>query len=523
MSNKKDYSILLQNKINWTTKKYFKYEIFFRGFIFGLSNKSFTKIIIENLIKKKNYRYFKKNYGNFAIIIASKKEVLVVTDSARSYPIFYSKLKKHIIISDSTNLIKQQILNPKIHNDIKTLALMSGYTISKYTLYKNIFCSGPSQYIKINKNITNKYYINYFQKNKNNSYTEKKKEYLSILDNIFLDLKKKIKDQKIYLALSAGDDSKLVACYLKKYNFNFECFSYGLRNNWEAKIAKQISLKLGIKHRNIIIESDKVKNFFKSSEFKKYFSLYNNYDSTPSIHELYAIKCLNKFSQKNSIIINGQPADGINGSYIKDIFLKKNTKKIAIDEIIKKHYSLWPKLLDSKNLGLIRKYVMEDINNYHKKIKSAHQILLFHSYQNRICKYLMKNYQVYEFYGYKWFSPYMDLRFLEFWFSKSIDDLCQRNLSKKILKESNFMGVWDKDYIKDNNFNFVNKLLRSMTKVFFIGKKKNWKSFDKKFFQYHSDNQLKSHIVSEQQWKNSDGFRNAISFLSEKWIKESIN
>ena len=45
------------------------------------------------------------------------------------------------------------------------------------------------------------------------------------------DLKEKVKDKKIYLALSAGDDSRLIACYLKKYNFkNVECFSYGLSN-----------------------------------------------------------------------------------------------------------------------------------------------------------------------------------------------------------------------------------------------------------------------------------------------------
>ena len=141
------------------------------------------------------------------------------------------------------------------------------------------------------------------------------------------------------------------------------------------------------------------------------------------------------------------------------------------------------------------------------------------SLQNRICKYLNKNYDVYEFYKYKWICPFMDVRFLKFWFSIPEEYLLNRILSKKILKNLNIANVWNERKKKDNNLGFFGELLRNALKVFFINNKNGWEKFHKKYFTYNYDNQLKTHIVSEKDWKKSKYHRNSISFLSLKWLK----
>ena len=124
---------------------------------------------------------------------------------------------------------------------------MSGYSISNYTLYKNIYTVCAGQYIEITNKIRSKFYLKFFP----NKFIEKnfdyyKKKYFEVLDEIFFDLKKKIKGKKINLALSAGDDSRLIACMFKKHKFkNVTCFSYGLQNIFEIKFSKKISNKLG--------------------------------------------------------------------------------------------------------------------------------------------------------------------------------------------------------------------------------------------------------------------------------------
>ena len=526
MKEKIKFKIFLAAKNGWNKFKFFGYQIYYKGFIFGLNKIKFKNEKIENLIKNNNYNFFTKNFGNFTIVIKSSKKCLLLSDSSRSFPIYYSKINNLVFISDSTQKIIKNSKKKEINNEIKLLALMSGYTISNFTIFKKIFTVSAGQYILIGKKIFKKFYINFFPKKiESKNYKHYKRKYISILNNIFEDLKKKVKDKKIYLALSAGDDSRLIACYLKKYNFkNVECFSYGLsNNNWEIKLAKKVSSKLGFKHKTIIINSQKVKKFYNSKQFKDYFKFYNNFDSVPSLHELFVLKILKKQAKKKSIILNGQPADGINGSYIKKSFLdNKNNLSIVLDEIINKHYSLWPILKDDDNLKIIKKNILKEYKDYSKiKIKFPYQLLLFHSYQNRICKYLMKNYQVYEHYDFEWYSPYMDLRFVKFWYSVPQKHHFKRNLSKKILKDINIYKVWNKDfnYKKNNNLNLVTSVSRSFLKMFFIANKKSWKLYDKKFFQYYNDNQLKSHIVSEKEWKNTKDFRSPISFLSAKWLQ----
>ena len=91
---------------------------------------------------------------------------------------------------------------------------------------------------------------------------------------------------------------------------------------------------------------------------------------------------------------------------------------------------------NKKNIQLIKKYLIYEYKKYSiKKIHHPYQLMLFTSYQNRICKYLMKNFQVYENFNFRWYSPYMDLRFINFWFSIPLKFHLNRNLNKKILKK----------------------------------------------------------------------------------------
>ena len=177
--------------------------------------------------------------------------------------------------------------------------------------------------------------------------------------------------KNIYLALSAGDDSRLVLCMLKRLKFqNVTCFSYGLHNNWESALAKKIAERLGYKFIFIPISSDVIKNYFKSEKFNKYFNKLDFFDSTPLLHEVYVINSLKKKINKDSIILNGQPEDAINGSYMYSDFIYYNkNKNKAINAILNKHYSLWTNLKNKKNQYLVNKFVFEDINDYFKQKK----------------------------------------------------------------------------------------------------------------------------------------------------------
>jgi asparagine synthase (glutamine-hydrolysing) len=527
--NNLNINLNITKKSGWKNIKKKNIEIYFKGFFLGnnLNEENSLHFFLANFIKgyKINYKKLSNMPGNFVFIAIIKSEIHVAMDASRSNPLYYYFENKKLFISEKAKDIKKYFNIKEINEEISILAKMSGYTFSNYTLYSKIYTLNPGEFLRIDKdrNSLIKKYIKYFPKKIiKKSYKKYEEIYFKTLLLIFKDYKKHLENKDIYIALSAGDDSRLIVSMLKILNFkNVKCFSYGTRNNWESKISKKISNKLGYEWFFIEIKKASVNNFFKSKKFARYFELYDNYDSTPSIHELAVFDEIKKKIPKNSVIINGQPADGIYGSYVYKNFVQKETKyEFPFNDIIDKHYSLWENLKTNKNINVIKKYLKIEKNKFFQNQKTkAYKIMMVTSLQNRICKYLNKNYEVYEFYNYKWICPFMDLRFLKFWFSIPEEYLLNRNLSKKILKNLNIANVWNESKKKDNNLGFFAELLRNVLKVFFINNRKEWEKFHKKYFAYDYDNQLKTHIVSEKDWKKSKYHRSSISFLSLKWLK----
>lgn len=517
---------ILVNK-NW--KKFFikNYTIFFRGYIYSKNSEKIKEIIFTNIIKKKNFRFFNKLNGCYSIIIIKKNFCVFLCDHSRTYPIYYFESKNCFYVSDRPLNILKFEKNIEINKDITKIAEMSGYSIGNFTLLKKLHTlrAGEIVYRERNK-LRVFFYTNFFEtKIINKSYDEYKMQYIKVLDDIFLDIKKKIKNRKIYLNLSSGDDSKLVAAMLKRHNYkNVHCISYGLKDNWESLEAKKICKRLNFKFLFVEIRSSEVIKFFRSNSFKKYFQTVDNLEATPTLHELFVFEKLKMKIIKNSIIFNGQPADGINGSYIKENLIHSDNFNIVFKEIVKKHYSLWQNLLTKRNLEILKKYLKKDIAAYFgRSITPNYRIMQYISYQNRICKYLMKNFEVYSFFGYKWYAPYMDQRFIKFWFSIPINYHLNRKLSKEILNDLNFYGLWDFRKKRHNNLTLMENLKRNFFKlIFFFLPSNSWQQFDRKYFHYKNDNQLKTHLITENKWKQSSGFRNSISFLTKFWLEKNL-
>lgn len=522
---KKKNKILLDK--NW--KKFFikNYTIFYKGYIYGKNIQKIVDIIINNIIKKKNFSIFNKLNGCYSIIIIKKNYCTFLCDHSRTYPIFFFESKNFFYVTDRPLNILKLEENIKINKDISKIAEMSGYTVGNFTLYKKLHTLRAGEVMSIEgcKQKRN-FFTNFFDtKITSKTYNEYKNKYIELLDEIFLDIKKEVKKRKIYLNLSSGDDSKLVAAMLKRHNFkNVNCISYGLKNNWESLEAKKICRRLNFKFLFVEIKSAEVINFLGSNSFKKYFQTADNLEATPTLHELFVFEKLKKKIKKNSVIFNGQPADGINGSYIKPIMIKGDSFNIVFNEIVKKHYSLWKNLLTERNLDTLKKYLKKDIIDYFGRNKIPnYKIMQYISYQNRICKYLMKNFEVYNFFGYNWFAPYMDQRFIKFWFSIPIDHHLNRKLSKKILNDLNLYGLWNFRKKRNNNFSLIVNLKRNFFKlIFFFLPLNSWHQFDQRYFHYKNDNQLKTHLITEKEWKQSNGFRNSISFLTKFWLEKHL-
>ena len=130
----------------------------------------------------------------------NKKSTFLISDNARSYPLYYYTQDEKILISDFMKTLRKRS-GLEINKDIYSLSMMSGYSISNYALYKDIYTLCAGQYVEITTKIRSKFYLKFFLINLLKKILIIIKKYFEVLDEIFIDLKKKLK-KKIYLALS---------------------------------------------------------------------------------------------------------------------------------------------------------------------------------------------------------------------------------------------------------------------------------------------------------------------------------
>ena len=97
--------------------------------------------------------------------------------------------------------------------------------------------------------------------------------------------------EKIVVPLSAGYDSRLIISSLYHLNAkNIICYSYGKKNNFESKIAKQIANKLNYKWYFIELSNKKQRKNFSSNFYKEYTQFSDTFSSWSYVQDLFAVK-----------------------------------------------------------------------------------------------------------------------------------------------------------------------------------------------------------------------------------------
>ncbi len=443
-----------------------------------------------------------KYLGNhFGIIIITPNWAFAAVDYSRGYPIFWKISQGELYLSSQANLLSNKDV---IKNQLLAFQ-MSGYTTHDNTLWKNVknLKAGTYLFYK-NKNTfyCNRYFSYFPRQNYDLTY---KKCFIKLSTQIENLIKKIIKDVNgctIIIPLSAGLDSRLIASGLKHFEYqNVKCFSYGLKNNFEAKASKKISEKLGYDWVFVEINEKKVKKFYNSKSYKSFLKDSVDGCSTSTIQGLLAVNELvtKKFISRNDIIINGNSGDFISGGHIpydisrykfKKDSLKKNFNK-AISQHFDKHYSLWEGLKNNSNQSIIKNELWQQVKcEFNLKEIPFYGLIEFLEYDNRQTKYVVNGQRIYDFYSIQWLLPLWNKSFIKFWEKVPMKFKLRQKLYRDTLYKLNYGGVWT-DYYEEKITVSPKWIipLRFLCKCIFlfIGRKK-WHYFEKKYISYWTEN-----------------------------------
>ena len=469
--------------------------------------------------------------GNFSLIVKSDSLSLIAVDKIRTYPLYFIVIDDQVIFSSNANQLSKKY-NLQVSMESGLSIACSGYTIGNQTLYQglNALCAGELAFFTDKLDLKT-YYMYSPWKAKDQSKTE----LIAQLETLVLELVSKIYhdniDKTIVLPLSAGFDSRLIASAFKKIGAtNVMCVSYGIKGNSEALTARKVAEKLGYKWEFIPLGIKRQREFQRTKLYSDYLDMVDSGLSVPFYQDVAAIYFMRQSSAfpSDAVFINGNTGDYVSGGHIP--INSKNEVSVnstnLVEKIISKHFSLWPGLLDHKNLKVLQALVGNEVLRIDKKDASPKEAVhLFEGFEylNRQTKYVVSGNWNYDFFGYSWELPFWDEKFMNFWQTVPCKFKVNQSLYKEFVYKNNWGGVWDDIPVNSIKISPIwLYYLRFVLKILILPfGRNNWDKFERKFIVFHSEV-----LGLYAQWRYLDLvkekmlFRNVISWLSRDYINK---
>ena len=444
--------------------------------------------------------------GHFGILYQDNFKIIAATDCIASYPIFYKKTGNDYILATAGGAL---VRNSKINTAQGKALMLSGYTIGNKTIYENVmtFQHGQIYFQSSGKAPQFSRYYQYtpWANPVEIDSTQLKRNMVDVTLTAISRVIEQAAGKTIAVPLSAGLDSRLVVSALKHLGAeNVVCYSYGHKGNFEGKVAKEISERLGYKWTFVEVTPDIQRKFWDTQIPKNYAAASNDFMAGPVFHDLFVTQVLldRGLITKDSIVVNGNSGDFITGNHIplefaesNEIYSKDTAKKL-VDIFINKHFSMWKNLVITPNTGPIRKLLRDELlavnkmdgTNPPKSLSAIHEYL---EMTNRQIKWVIKRQKIYDYFSIGWALPLWDKDLMVFWETVPLKYKKNQNLYIEMLNEENWGGVWKG--IPGNADRFVSPywlryLVRPFLKVICIPLgKAAWHKCEKRVLDYWLD------------------------------------
>jgi asparagine synthase (glutamine-hydrolysing) len=166
----------------------------------------------------------------------------------------------------------------------------------------------------------------------------------------------------------------------------------------------------------------------------EYLNFASNFSNQPRFLDFIAVKELFEKQNKKYLFLPGHVLDFIAGSRIPERV--KTEKKLSFDDVFKLYllrpYSFYPK---NKKAEQIIKNKIITKNKIPQKCSGWEAISFFESWEwkERQGKYVINGLNIYNFFGFEWYTPFLEKEFLDFFSSLSYQFRYRQNFQKQAL------------------------------------------------------------------------------------------
>lgn len=469
--------------------------------------------------------------GNFAFIMQGHGRIIAGVDKIRSYPIFYYSGPSGLAVSNSARMLRREMDLTYLDQDAVVEFQMTGYVTGRDTLAASLKQLQAGECLQFETSKLElrcfRYYI-FYSPLKMEQPEEKWIEELSHVTNeTFDDLIQTLDGRTVWIPLSGGLDSRFILTMLKHMGYdNVITFSYGRPFNWEAKIAKQVAERVGVRWLFVPFARKRIAHIYRTDECQRYLRYADGLSSVPFLIDLYALWHLRSSGNipRDAVIINGQTGDFISGGHVPQSISAEYSSwwEFIENAIIDKHYSLWSNLKTEQNIQLAAKrlkqllwFTDESINR-----QKAADLIECWEWQERQSKFVVNGQRMYDFFDLEWRLPLWSEQYLHFWMKVPWELKVRQRLYKLYLRKLDLYGLfsekWPPGYSTPRYISLVSKPFFFLSRV--IGN--DYTSFFNKYMKYLADNGPSYSFLSYREYlKRSVYHRNVVSYRVYETLK----
>ncbi|WP_462317212.1 asparagine synthase-related protein [Marinilabilia sp.] len=414
-------------------------------------------LYIKKAIPAKNISHaLNKLNGRFAAAGSNHDPQFIISDRTRSYPLFYTIDEEKPRCSDSPNTLTNN--NTKIKPEAVNQFSMTGFVWGEDTFFTNIKQCEPGNIIIFKNNDIQKIqYFTYATVYKATiSEEEAIHELISSINRAFTRTLKIIGDNPVYIPLTSGYDSRLLAVLLKKQHpNNITAFTSGIKDSYEFENAQKTANNLKIPWYPIYHDEETLnETIFTGSLLDEFLDFTCGAASMTFFQDVPSMVKLKM--PGNSVIVGGHSADFLAGSHLWP-YQNWMPKKLLIHHALRRMLPYFSSFKQSKSIEFL---VKESFNNLEQYL--PYSIIEDIDFRGRQSRYIINSTRTYEFFGNKTVLPFLDNEIVDFFKTLPFSLKLKKKIYDKTLKKY-FFEPYDLNFEKEfqaTTFDLMRQLIK---------------------------------------------------------------
>jgi asparagine synthase (glutamine-hydrolysing) len=421
-------------------------EIFIKGSIHSNSEKidieKWVKTICEQLASKekqfKTYLFSElgKISGLFSLVIKKGNDFYIAGDIIRSFPVFFGFFNDHFFITSNLNEYQKQNGHLLIDNNKLEEFIASGFVYGNGTLFKDIYALQAGEIVSIKDYIicSDRYFE--FKPTEYPVIYKNIFELTTELDEVLLSIFRRMLEQtptinRWIVPLSGGHDSRIIVNYLYRLEIkNVICYSYGVSNNEQSGLSKQVAESLGFEWHFVEYTEQKWQRLHEIGIIDEFIAYAFDGVSVPHLQDILAIYELKEkgIVKQNDVFVPGHTFDFLVGSNFGISDLACKNKDMAIERTFLMHSKITKWSHPSVR-------TIEDI--YEKAKVNPRHFQEYFNWQEKRAKFLVNTARGYEFFSFEIRLPFWDKEIVDFWLK--VPD--NQRMGRKSFFEAEKLGI----------------------------------------------------------------------------------